>query len=169
MDVYRSKLRSSVLNSIRTCKIHRYLWITERPVVYPQISGGPRSRYGKNTSRPRRGIRVKTEVARSHASRVRNTRSGLSRPRPSSERLHLWKKVMKVHQDRQLRVCTHAQAQIQCRYAYLPKIGRHQNQTRSAGRSSPPVVDLYRQTHLARSELLRTPRDTSIYQGQFYP
>ena len=89
--------------------------------------------------------------------------------RPPSERLHLWKKVMKVHQDRQLRVCTHAQAQIQCRYAYLPKIGRHQNQTRSAGRSSPPVVDLYRQTHLARSELLRTPRDTSIYQGQFYP
>ena len=90
-------------------------------------------------------------------------------PRPSSERLHLWKKVMKVHQDRQLRICTHAQAQIQCRYAYLPKIGRHQNQTRSAGRSSPPVVDLYRQTHLARSELLRTPRHTSIYQGQFYP
>ena len=89
--------------------------------------------------------------------------------RPPSERLHLWKKVMKVHQDRQLRVCTHAQAQIQCRYAYLPKIGRHQNQTRSAGRSSPPVVDLYRQTHLARSELLRTPRHTSIYQGQFYP
>ena len=89
--------------------------------------------------------------------------------RPTSERLHLWKKVMKVHQDRQLRVCTHAQAQIQCRYAYLPKIGRHQNQTRSAGHSSPPVVDLYRQTHLARSELLRTPRHTSIYQGQFYP
>ena len=89
--------------------------------------------------------------------------------RPPSERLHLWKKVMKVHQDRQLRICTHAQAQIQCRYAYLPKIGRHQNQTRSAGRSSPPVVDLYRQTHLARSELLRTPRHTSIYQGQFYP
>ena len=89
--------------------------------------------------------------------------------RPTSERLHLWKKVMKVHQDRQLRICTHAQAQIQCRYAYLPKIGRHQNQTRSAGRSSPPVVDLYRQTPLARSELLRTPRHTSIYQGQFYP
>ena len=166
----RGKLRSSVLNSIRTCKIHRYLWITERPVVYPQISGGPRSRYGKNTSRPGCGIRVKTEVAREHASRVRNTRSGLAHsPRPPSERLHLWKKVMKVHQDRQLRICTHAQAQIQCRYAYLPKIGRHQNQTRSAGRSSPPVVDLYRQTHLARSELLRTPRHTSIYQGQFYP
>ena len=116
-------------------------------------------------------LRPPGRPARSQSTaRVSGTDTSFPRPlRPSSERLHLWKKVMKVHQDRQLRVCTHAQAQIQCRYAYLPKIGRHQNQTRSAGRSSPPVVDLYRQTHLARSELLRTPRHTSIYQGQFYP